>query len=493
VKRNLKTTLAMLSILLFSSLLVSSFTVTPSKAVDYTQVGVKVGDWAYYSGTTNITGLPPNFEGNFTVTKIDRSNVTGTFSVYNTNGVFVGSQTIWGNISSGVNGPPGAVTLFWFLLVPNLTTKGDMVFANSPGLWINDTGIMIAAGRARPYAHINVTTSGNTTDVHVDQATGIGMQVNLFMWNGVNHLYLTFKLTSTSLWSPPIYNVGVNVGDWAYYSVRSATNGLDSGLRNANLTVVSIDRGNVTLTDKEFCANGTIKSMGMWGNVSSGVSNVSIAFAWFLAAANLGKNDPLTSTATIWINGTFSLIILGEARACNYLNVSSTSIGAYLSWDQATGITTKGNITGLGGSGNYERWNMTSTSLWSPAPTINQPSAITYTFGSTGHTITWTPSSNVPSDYTITRNGTTIASGIWGGASIISSVDGLAVDTYVYTCTVNDTIGRTATSTVIVTVTAAPPPPPSGLSPYVIVAVGGIAVAVVVVVAAVVMLRRRKT
>jgi plastocyanin len=471
----------MLSILLFSTLLVASLTVTPSSAVDYTKVGVKVGDWAYYSVADNLTGVPMSININFTVTNIVQSNVTANMAFYYTNGTLVYSQTQWGNLSNGNYGTQGQgrFDVLWFLVVPNLTT-GDMIVINGPS--VNDTGIMVAGGLARSYAYFNSTVDGNSTAFRWDQATGIGTQGNITVGSGATtHFYFNWILNSTSLWSPPSYEVGVKVGDWAYYSIRQDIGGVDSGVRNANVTVTSIDRGNVTLTAKRFFANGTVDSILLWGNVSSGATNLGFVFTAFLVAANLGMNDPLFSTAPIWINGTTSLTVFGESRACNY----AVFDGTHLYWDQTTGITTEANSTTS--PGNYFRWNMTSTSLWSPAPTIDQPSAITYTVGSTGHSITWHPSSNVPCNYTITKNGTKVTSANWNGSSIAYNVDGLAVGAYAYTCTVNDTIGRRATSTVIVTVTPTP-----GLPISVIIVVGGIAV-VIVFVAAVVVLRRRRT
>lgn len=645
MKRNLKSTLAMLSILLFSSLLISSFTVTPSKAVDYTQVGVKVGDWAYYSYTTNSTGglvIPTGTTNmNMTITNIFRSNISASSIYYYSNGMISTRIGLQGNISSGqYNSTP---PLAWFLGVPYLA-KGDPVYVGAP-YKINATGTKVSAGMARTYAYINITVSTGMQYFYFDEMTGICDLSCVVYPSGGHHAYSMWALNSTSLWSPPSYEVGVKVGDWArysfhdnatgmtgftyanltitkvdrgnvtasfvwynsttqnvvtlwgnvssgqgssfpfpfvliaanltnadpiwlnnnfawinktstaivggveralvtinttatsfpgyiywdqltgiavdlnitlegtqiswnlistwlspdytkigvkvgdwgYYSVRQESNGVDTGLRNSNLTVLSIDHGNVTFAAKNFYANGTTSTMTFWGNVSSGVGTFGRFFIFYLTAANLVNGDQVSPPVPGWINGTFSKTIFGESRVCNYFN--ATDIGVYLTWDQATGITTSANITNFGGLGSYLRWNMTSTSLWSPAPTINQPSAISYTFGSTGHSITWSPSSNVPSDYMITRNGTTVASGNWNGSSIICNVDGLAVGSYVYVCTVNDTISRSASSTVMVTVTAALAP---GLPISVILVVGGIAVVVIVVVA-VVMLRRRRT
>jgi plastocyanin len=153
-----------------------------------------------------------------------------------------------------------------------------------------------------------------------------------------------------------------------------------------------------------------------------------------------------------------TMAVFGESRICNHLNGSWGDAKVDLSWDQATGISTKANVADMGETGIYMKWSMSSTSLWSPAPTIDQPTEITYIFGTTGHSITWHPSSNVPCNNTIAKDGEEVASANWNGQTITYNVDGLPAGTYVYTCTVNDTIGRRASSAVTVTVNLLPAP-----------------------------------
>jgi hypothetical protein len=84
-----------------------------------------------------------------------------------------------------------------------------------------------------------------------------------------------------------------------------------------------------------------------------------------------------------------------------------------------------------------------------PGISINSPSDITYEYGDTGNEISWTTSSTNETDtYIITVNGTEVESGSWNTATISIDVDGLALGTYVYTLTVNDTLGTTASDTV---------------------------------------------
>jgi parallel beta-helix repeat protein len=86
------------------------------------------------------------------------------------------------------------------------------------------------------------------------------------------------------------------------------------------------------------------------------------------------------------------------------------------------------------------------------APTIDSPSDIEYSEGSTGHNITWTPSDSYPDYYIIYRNDSIIDDDEWDGSEIVVSIDGLSYGVYNYTIFVNDTSGNSAVDTVIVTV-----------------------------------------
>jgi hypothetical protein len=87
-----------------------------------------------------------------------------------------------------------------------------------------------------------------------------------------------------------------------------------------------------------------------------------------------------------------------------------------------------------------------------PAPTIDHPSSITYILQSTGNVITWHPSSKIPARYTISVDGGTPISHGWNGSSITYNIDGLPAGTHTVNCTVYDTEGTSASSTVTVTV-----------------------------------------
>jgi hypothetical protein len=91
-------------------------------------------------------------------------------------------------------------------------------------------------------------------------------------------------------------------------------------------------------------------------------------------------------------------------------------------------------------------------------PTIDSPSNINYELGTTGNSITWTPSDSYPDHYELYRNGSLLGSWAWDGSPIVVDVDGLGVSTYNYTLTVYDVGDNTISDTVFVSVEDTTPP-----------------------------------
>ncbi|MFX1439023.1 MAG: hypothetical protein ACFFFD_02160, partial [Promethearchaeota archaeon] len=91
------------------------------------------------------------------------------------------------------------------------------------------------------------------------------------------------------------------------------------------------------------------------------------------------------------------------------------------------------------------------------APVLNHPDDIGYfEGGSSGETITWTPSDDYPLSYEVFVDGTTLMSGDWNSSSESIAVPawGLSAGEYNYTIVVSDFAGNTAVDTVMVTVQA---------------------------------------
>jgi len=73
-------------------------------------------------------------------------------------------------------------------------------------------------------------------------------------------------------------------------------------------------------------------------------------------------------------------------------------------------------------------------------------------FGSTGHSLSWTPIDCRFVSYNVTRNGVLIDTDDWTGQEITFGIDGLAVGTYEFLCSLGDAYGNTAQDVVMVIV-----------------------------------------
>jgi len=109
-----------------------------------------------------------------------------------------------------------------------------------------------------------------------------------------------------------------------------------------------------------------------------------------------------------------------------------------------------GYTSSYGTGGSNDVWLLKVASGF---PVIDHPADITYEEGSTGNNIIWHPEDAEPSSYSIASNETLVESGPWDGGNISVTVDGLSLGVYLYTCSVNDTVGQSASDTVMVTVT----------------------------------------
>ncbi len=86
------------------------------------------------------------------------------------------------------------------------------------------------------------------------------------------------------------------------------------------------------------------------------------------------------------------------------------------------------------------------------SPSLGNPLDIIYEYDTTGHSIIWSVSDLYPNEYTIYLDEVYFANGTWTPGPIALDIDGLALGEYNYTIRINDTIGNSATNTVIVTV-----------------------------------------
>ncbi|MBD3158724.1 MAG: hypothetical protein GF309_08055 [Candidatus Lokiarchaeota archaeon] len=91
-------------------------------------------------------------------------------------------------------------------------------------------------------------------------------------------------------------------------------------------------------------------------------------------------------------------------------------------------------------------------------PIVSAPANISYEEGMTGNNITWGALSYDPDQYTVLRNGTSVADSSWAGEDITVSTDGLSAGLYNFTVTVLNSAGAKSNDTVWVHVIASSAP-----------------------------------
>jgi len=166
------------------------------------------------------------------------------------------------------------------------------------------------------------------------------------------------------------------------------------------------------------------------------------------------RNHAWASSPTIYNN------VLGW----NYLNNSlDETVGEIGQWDDGVNAGNYwGDYNGTyptypipGPAGSVDNYPFKADAT---APVVEVFEDFYYEAGSTDNYVNWTPSDNHPDFYQIYRNETPLESGIWDGANISVSADGLDLGAYNFTLLVRDTCANFATSTVFVTVVDTTPP-----------------------------------
>jgi hypothetical protein len=173
-------------------------------------------------------------------------------------------------------------------------------------------------------------------------------------------------------------------------------------------------------------------------DMGSGPFNDTLHLGWGITATNLTvfANATAIGGFALTPSSTNVSILLGlQGRAL----VNGPLIEAYASdYDDSTYVDS------------YEIWmNEVAFML---RPFIDHPADLSYEAGSTGHSVTWHPSSYTIGTYRVDINGTPHGSGIWDGSAITINVDGLNPGVHLVTLTVADTFGLEQPDSVLVTV-----------------------------------------
>jgi len=212
--------------------------------------------------------------------------------------------------------------------------------------------------------------------------------------------------------------------------------------------------------ETEIYVNTSSRKLGAYGfdiayNESviqiANVNDVVAGAEGFVSVVNLHNGDGLVTIAGFEAMGT------GPSFQLHLLTITWTAVGAGSSpldlsiLDLAdTIIETIGTPTDIDGSVVVEGGP-------AQAPVLNSLSDVYYQESTTGHSITWTATDDNPTTYTVTQDGTQVASGSWSsGVGITVSVDDLSEGSYNYTCTVNDGDGLSDSDSVTVNVTVDP-------------------------------------
>lgn len=158
---------------------------TPSRAADYTKVGVRVGDTADY--VSSITGK------NYTRLHIlvygltAGTVVTLELTYYDSNG----KQYPWGTVTGDTY--LGSGYIFYYLVAPNLV-EDEGIF-HGASYTINETTTLTVAGVSRSVNHLRLD-GFYYLDIYWDQSTGIVVKCSIWFIGWTN-----LTMTSTSLWS----------------------------------------------------------------------------------------------------------------------------------------------------------------------------------------------------------------------------------------------------------------------------------------------------
>lgn len=225
-------------------------------------------------------------------------------------------------------------------------------------------------------------------------------------------------------------------------STTMSVDGVDSHVmeRGHASTTSSASIGQIARTHTKTTANSTIK--GRWftdsGNTVQGNNMVLISIGLF---AGIFESKNITWIPTERTNGTDQYIV--------YLNGSIFDSG---SWTNQTPIVILlDSINSTIGLHNFTiRINDTINAdpidlVWitiqdTTIPILNDPANQTFLFGTPNRWINWTAIGAIPANYSIFRNGTIVANGMWLSVIPINySLTGLGIGFWNFTIVVNNT------------------------------------------------------
>jgi parallel beta-helix repeat protein len=284
-----------------------------------------------------------------------------------------------------------------------------------------------------------------------------------------------------------VSNIVTDIHDWALFTYTGLDCHVEGNiLRNAQYGLYISS----TASDLTFTGN-QIESMSMYGFYTALAVNTGFSFSrnTFLKN-NVGlyiqgddnsifnnsfvENDLAiqftvdSSDSVIYFNDFVDNLIQVDDGGTNnqwYYEITGTEYGNY--WSDYTGIDANGD--GIGDT----PYNITNDGLIQDiaplvkagsleTPSISHPADILMLTGTSGVIITWNATTMAPHQYTIAVNGSTVTTNLfWDGSLIAYTVSSdLAEGNHTITCTITDSLGRTAVDEVQVRVL-----PPSAINP----------------------------
>ncbi|MHA1654216.1 MAG: right-handed parallel beta-helix repeat-containing protein [Candidatus Thorarchaeota archaeon] len=352
------------------------------------------------------------------------SDNTLTDNTISDNGIFVEGSTItdWRHTiapNNTVNGGP--VGYFWNMTGGTIdgSQYGQVILANCTGVTVRD-GVFhnVTAGVELGFCE-NSTLTNNTmseNSVHgLELETSYRNMItnSTALDNAVYGMYL--HLSQNNTLANNTVSGNTEQGMYIYFSSNNAL--IDNTITRNGVDGVCL--GSVT-------SNNVLTKNTIGLNNGTGVTNY-------------GQSNLL------YLNS-FDSNVEGNALDNGFDSQwNTTGVGNY--WSDYNGTGTY-KIPGTAGSIDYHPMEIPDID----APLIDHPSDIEYAEGTTGHTLTWSPSDAHPDRYELYRNGTVANSGSWNGEQITVSIDGLSLGVYNYTIVVHDEAQNSISDTVIVTV-----------------------------------------
>ncbi|MFX0113225.1 MAG: nitrous oxide reductase family maturation protein NosD [Candidatus Hodarchaeota archaeon] len=327
------------------------------------------------------------------------------------------------------------------LVGSNNTVSGNTITnSGDDGIFLNDSNQNTVSG--------NTITNSGDDGIMLYESGHSTVTENTFMDSGYSGILLQHSDNST-VCENMVTNSGGN-GIKLLHSGNSTVCG--NTVTNSSLEGIWLFYSAQTTVSENTVTNNTHGGIYLNASAQSTVCGNTVT-----NSSHFGISlDQTTSDCLLWGN-TLSMNTKGNTLDSNGTNQWDN--GTHGNWyDDYTGPDLNQDGVGdspysIGGGLAEDRYPlMNIVPQDTGPPTLDSPADVTYTVGTTGHTITWQPSDANPYWYQIFRDGVAIANTTWDGTAITLALDGLAVGTYNYTIVVLDRLGYRTTDEVLVKV-----------------------------------------